>query len=138
MGKKTAENRKGQCFALHESVEEQGMRRQLRETQDHIAKVAASLACPLKIRKRHNTPTSHTCASRQEAMQVQMDHVARASDGYFYDFDHICAYITANWGTRLVSPVTGERMLAQVIHMVPTRGKAKFPMRAAKWAPWVS
>ena len=48
---------------------------------------------------------------------VQMQHVALAGDGHFYDLRAIQAYIRANLGRPMVSPITKRSMLMGVHHM---------------------
>jgi len=48
---------------------------------------------------------------------VQMQHVALASDGHFYDLRAIQTHIRANLGRPMVSPITKRSMLMSVHHM---------------------
>ena len=74
-----------------------GMRDHLKFMRKAIKENAKWLRCPL--------------------LGVQMQHVALASDGHFYDLRAIQTHIRANLGRPMVSPITKRSMLMSVHHM---------------------
>ena len=73
------------------------MREHLKFMRKAIKENAKRLRCPL--------------------LGVQMQHVALASDGHFYDLRAIQTHIRANLGRPMVSPITKRSMLMSVHHM---------------------
>ena len=73
------------------------MREHLKFMRKAIKENAKRLRCPL--------------------LGVQMQHVALASDGHFYDLRAIQTHIRANLGRPMVSPITKRSMLVSVHHM---------------------
>ena len=73
------------------------MREHLKFMRNAIKENAKRLRCPL--------------------LGVQMQHVALASDGHFYDLRAIQTHIRANLGRPMVSPITKRSMLVSVHHM---------------------
>ena len=73
------------------------MREHLKFMRKAIKENAKRLRCPL--------------------LGVQMQHVALASDGHFYDLRAIQTHIKANLGRPMVSPITKRSMLVSVHHM---------------------
>ena len=73
------------------------MREHLKFMRNAIKENAKRLRCPL--------------------LGVQMQQVALASDGHFYDLRAIQTHIRANLGRPMVSPITKRSMLVSVHHM---------------------
>jgi hypothetical protein len=93
---------------------------------------ALTAKAPRKVSVRPNGvryDTPQDC----EYLGAQAKKLAVASDGHYYDFSKITQYIRDNMHHELLSPITGERMLAVVYHTEKDRKGNK--LKTVAWTP---
>lgn len=93
---------------------------------------ALTAKAPRKVSVRPNGvryDTPQDC----EYLGAQAKKLAVASDGHYYDFSKITQYIRDNMHHELLSPITGERMLAVVYHTEKDRKANK--LKTVAWTP---
>ena len=120
--------------------EEQVMREQLRlfsqqvqMNDENIKEQARRYTCRLLCAEQ-GVEYPRATNSRDALLATQMTQVGVADDGYEYDFQALRRYINRNMGTRLVSPITKQPMLAKIYHAETVKGKLK----AVEFRPMLS
>ena len=113
------------------TAEEQAMRAQLQTmnqmlqmNDENIKEQARRYTCPLLCAEQ-GVEYPRATNSRDALIATQMTQVGVADDGYEYDFQALRRYINRNMGTRLVSPITKQPMLAKIYHAETVKGTLK-------------